>query len=497
MAYPVGPVSLARQAAGGFAWATATTVIARLLTVASTFALTRFLAPEEPGEVNLAFVLGSSAGAATAFGVGQYVAAHPRAGRDVGFHGTLLVVVAGVLSCLFSVAVAREAGSVMGCPGMAEYVPGLALAHFLERLGWVPRSLLVREMRFRAVGLRLAAGELTFAVTSVWLAAGGAGGDAIVFGNIARASLGTAYLLWATAPRDHLWPHPLSRGTLRRMLSFGLPITAAQFFRIGATSWDNSLMGMRFGEAAVGVYNQAYRLAELPAASVGDPLNDVLVPTFARLVDPAARRRGYFRAVSLVALIVLPMSAGLAVVAGDLVRVFYPPSYREVGPFLTALAGIGVARGISSLSGAYLQSMGRTRPAALSELALVACVLGAMTMLSRLGAVAAAAGVTAAFFVHAGVVVRALSSEGIALASVARAAARPAAACAPMVAAVSGLGWALGEMGVRPGAALGAEIVAGAAVYSVAAWVVARPVVRDFAAVAASVVSRRGASARG
>ncbi len=464
---------------------------ARLVTIGSTFALTRFLRPEVQGEVNLAFVLVSTLGIATGFGAAQFVAAHPREGRDAAFHGSVLVLGTGLLACLVCVACAGEAARLLHVPGMAAYVPGLALSHYLDRLSWLPRSLLVRDMRFRTLGLRVAAGELSFACSSVALAALGFGGGAIVGGNLIRAGAGLVFVLLVTDLRDHLSPCRLSMVTFRRILRFGLPITISHFLRIGATTWDNSLMGVHFGSAIVGVYNQAYRLAELPATALGDPLNDVLVPTFARLADPAARRAAFLRSAALLVLLLAPMTAGLAVVAPSLVEVFYPRAYAEVAPFLAALAIVGAVRSLLGLANAFLQVAGRTRSFIFIDAGLVVAVLGALSILSRWGAVAAACGVGLGFAASFGLTLHALRPEGLAIRGVLRAIARPVVACLPMMVAVWALGRGLAGANVPAAARLLAEILAGAAIYACGVLLLARALVQDFTGLAASIIRRR------
>lgn len=488
------PVSLARKAAGGLLWTTFATLGSRLLTIVSTFILTRYLAPDVQGEVNLAYVLVTTAGAATGFGVMQYVAARPKEGRETAFHGNVIVLTTGIVACLACLALRFDVAAWLKVPGMARYVPGLALAHYIERVQWVPRSLLVREMRFRTAGLRLAIGELIFAVTSVVLARMGEGGDAIVWANVVRSVSGVAFLFAVTSWRDHLLPCRLSLDTMKRLLRFGVPFTIASVFRMGGMSWDNSYMGFRFGEATVGVYNQAYRLAELPATSLGEQVNDVLVPTFARLEDPEARRRGFLRAVSLLAIVLAPMAAGLGAVAPTLVEVFYPRSYAAVGPFLVVLAAVGLARSFSNLSGAFLQVVRRTEGFVLIDLALVVTVLGFMVLLAPLGAVWASAGVSVAFVLSAVLSMRLLRPDGIAIRSVLAAAARPVAASLPMIAAVIAVRHGLTALGAPPAARLPVEIVTGALVYTGAAFLLAGAIARDLVSLGMSVVRRKKAA---
>ena len=488
------PVSLARKAAGSLLWATLASGVSRIVTIGSTFALTRYLTPEVQGEVNLAFVLVATLGATSALGVSQYVAASRDHGPEVCFHGAVLVLVTGLLVMVAAVAGGPAASRLLGAPGMVEHVPGLAIAHLVERCGWVPRSVLVRQMRFRVLGLRVALSEIAFAVSSVAFAALGRGGESIVLGNLVRSVIGLAFLFVVVDRREWLSPHRISREVLRRMLRFGLPLSASWLFRVGATTWDNSFMGYRFGEGAVGIYNQAYRLAELPATSVGDQCNDVLVPAFAKAEGREAKRRGFLRAASLATFVVAPMALGLGAVSGTLVEVFYPPEYAGVAPFLLVLAPLGLTRMLTALAGAFLQVAGRTRVFAAVDLALAVLVLGLMSVLARWGEVAACAGVLLAFLVNLVLILRCLRPDGVTIGDVGAAVARPLLAAVVMAGAVFSARGGLAGAGVPGAARLLVEVAGGAAVYTGMCFAIAPRVVSDFVGLARGVVARRRAA---
>lgn len=481
-------MSLAKKAAAGFIWTTAANLGSRFITLISTFILTRFLAPELQGEVNLAVVFVASVGAATTLGVGQFVTANPKEGRETAFHGSMLLIGAGLVGVVVCLLSAHQVAGWLKVPAMAQYVPGLVVSHMLDRMGWMQRSILLRDLRFRTFGFRVAIGEITYAFSSVLLASLDWGGDAIVAGNIARAAVSLGFLLVVTDFREYLTPFKLRAAILGRILRFGVPITVAGFFHVGATNWDNSFMGYRFGPATVGVYNQAYRLADLPVSTLGDQINDILIPTFARL-DAASRVRGFLRATALLSLLVFPVAAGLSVVAPTLVSVFYPPSYAGVAPFLIVLASLSMFRAIGNLAGAMLQVVNRTQVFAFIDLLLVVMVLGSMALLAPLGAVASSCGVGVAFTASVLLTVRALNPEGITVRAVAAAISRPFLACVPMVAAVLGARAVMGD--VAPALRLGAEVGVGVVSFAVSAFLIAGPVARDFIKVGRATMQRR------
>ncbi len=491
-------MSLAKKAAAGFLWTTLANVGGRLVTIVSTFFVARFVLPFDQGEFNSAFVIVYTASNATQLGVQQYLAANPTSGREVAFHGGVLTLGAGLIGCAIVLALGGPIANVIGSPGIAHYIPGLVAAHMIERVGWLPRNVLVRDMQFRKVGMRAFVGEVTFAGVSVALAARGWGGDALLFANLVRAVVGLAYLVSVTSWREYLEPCRLKLETFRSMLRFGMPISISMLFHYGATTWDNLFIAWRFGPATTGLYNQAYKLAELPATYIGEQINDVLVPTFARVSDPEARARGFLRAASLMALVVCPLAVGLGSVAYTAVQTFYPPTYAGVAPFLAVLASLSMFRSIGVLSAGLLQVVGRTRILAVIDLVLIVLLLGSMLILSSFGAVWAAVGVGIAFFLNAVHVVRELKPEGILLRSVAGALVGPMLACLLMAAAVFGVRQLLEPAGLHAALRLTIEVLVGAVAYVASAFVVARPIAQDFLALATSILQRRrGAPASG
>lgn len=484
-------MSLARKALLGFLWTTGANVGSRLVTIVSTFVLTHYLAPEVQGEVNVAVAIVAVLTFATTFGVGQFVAAHPKESRAVVFHGTLLSLAGGLLSMGAAMALAHPLSALLRTPDAAQYVPTLAVAFFIERMSWMPRQILARDMRFRLVGMRIAIGELVFASVSVGLAYADFGGNAIVYANFARSIIAIVFLTSVTEVRDYLEFSPLSGATFRRILAFGLPINHAGLLSVAATLGDNMLMARLFGAETVGLYNQAYRIAELPGTTVGDQVNDVLVPTFARLQDREARNRSLLRAVGLMGLVVFPMAVGLGAVAETAVQVFYSPEYRGVAPFLAVLATMSILRSLGTLAVGYLQVVGRTLQFIWIELVLVLSILITIAVLSPLGPVVSACGVGVGFSIHTLILMSRLQREGIRLIDCVRAALGPLLACLPMAAAVLGFRELIRPLGLPPVLVLVVEIAIGGVAFVVSAFLLASKSARDFVDLSKGIVRRR------
>lgn len=473
-------VSIARKAVRGAAWTIATGMLARLLGVVGTLVLTRFVAPSDYGEVSAATVLVLSANQFATLGLGQYVIAKQGGGPAVGFHATVFHVGLGVVALGAALALGGPLGPFLEAPGMGRFVPGLAVALFLERLSFVPERVLIRDMRFRVVAVSRSTSELVYTAVSVGLAYAGMGAMAIVIGNLARYALVTGLFVASVDRREWLAPTRLRRDIAADMIAFGLPLTLGSFIAVAAMRWDKLLVARLFGTAVMGQYVLAYSLADIPASHIGEQVGDVLLPSFARLL-PEKRREALVRSSALLALVIFPLAVGLGAVAPSIVAAFFDARWAGVAPLLSVLSAVSVMRPMGWTIGSYLQARGSTRPLFALEVLKLFVLLGSIAALGAFGPLAACAGVGVGFGVHSlacMAVVRRL--DGVPISSVLIGMLGPLVACAPMVGAVLLVRGALGASSPKEHvASLVAEIAAGGVAYCASAFVTASSSARE------------------
>ncbi|MFO0615975.1 MAG: oligosaccharide flippase family protein [Polyangiaceae bacterium] len=493
--------SLEKRTVMGAIWTTAASIGSRLIGVASTFVLTRFLPPDVQGEVGNTFILVSSASMISSLGLGQYIASQPKAGRAVSFHVTVYYLVAGLLAFGLCYALRGFLGHAFHIPHLDVFLPGLLFSVTLDRIATLPRNILARDMNFKVIGLRQAVGEVVYGGVTVLAAWQGFGGSSIVVGNIARGAIGILILGWVVDWRDWLEPTRLSPATTRKLFKFGLPLNVASFFHYGAGNWDNIIMGTSFNETTVGLYNQAYKLADLPATHIGEQIGDVLVPSFAHMEDPEERKRQLGRATGLLCLVIFPLAVGLGAVGETLVATAYTAEWAGVAPLLTILSVLSVVRPIGWLIGSYLQVVARSKAIMLLEIIKVGLIVGSMLLLTFVSRkagldekhvpIAAAAGVGVGYGLNAVFYLWSLRSEGIAFRAVVKPVIGPLLACLPMVAAILAVRFGFTFTKVPNWARLIAEITLGGLIYVPSALVIARTSARDFLGLLRNVLRRR------
>lgn len=485
-------MSNAAKTAHSIAWTIFTGVGSRAIGLVGTLVLTRYLTPNEAGEVSAAHVIVVSLNQFLTFGVGIYLVANPKAGRDVAWHATVLHVGMGAIAGLLAVALRHRLAPTFDAPGLVMYVPGLALAMFIERVAFMPERVLVRSMNFRRLGLSRAMAEIAMPVVAVATARAGAGGYALVWGNLARSV--TAFLMSAPAVERREWlePGPLSWATMKMLIGYGTWQSLAAFAANATRRWDNLVVSRLYGAGIMGAYNLAYNLADVPSIQVGEQITDVLLSSLANM-DQERRVAALVRASGLLALIMFPLAIGLGAVAPTVANTFLDPRWVLVGPLLMILSGMAIVRPLTGAILSYLQVRMRVRAVAMIEWATIVLILALLFTVGRVSPLWACVAVgltfTARLFIGCEVVRR---LEEVPVGAILARQWQPLLAAVPLAAAVLAVRHLFGPQphGLHSAPMLACEVTAGAVAYALGALVLAPRHAKDFLDLALRLIRR-------
>jgi lipopolysaccharide exporter len=511
--------TVAAKAFRGLFWMVTTGVGSRIVSLISTLLLTRYVLPEDYGEVQNTFIVCWMVDLVMQLGLPQYVATRADITPKQIHQATIYYHLLGTAALLLTWALAPVIGPRVGAPHMSAFMPGFVLAISLSRLATMPDRILVRQLRFRASSALRAGSEVTYALVSLGLAASSrrfdftfaghavifGGGFAIVWGNVARGLFRSVATIAVTKLRDWFAIVRLDRGTARELFSFGVPITIAGLGSIGARRWDNLVIANLYGSAASGIYNLAYNVADVPPSVVGESLGDVLAPTFANTA-PADRSRELVRWVGVSALVCFPLGVGLSAVAPSISWMFGDSWYSAV-PMIILLGSLSLTRPIIGTIFAYLQALGMGRTLMVLEWGKAIGIVVVMLALGHaMRAFASPAsnyhfGPNLACAAVGGVMVASTLSyqfvgakaAGIAPSKLIGPLFRPLLACVPMVLAVLAVRFLFGPVTGKPLQILRltCEVLAGAAAFIAGAFVIARSVTKDLIELLKSSLAKR------
>jgi PST family polysaccharide transporter len=486
-------MSLAHKAARGALWTVISSIGGRAVGVIGTLVITRFLAPEVIGEVSDAAILTMTANWITIWGFGQYTVVKGRGEerREVIWHATFFYLVLGIISIGAVAVFGGFFAPFFNAEKAAAFIPGMALAVFIRRLGAMPERILTQQMNFRPSGMALALGEVAFTATALPMAAYGYGGWSMVVANIVKSIVAVWILISAAGVKSWFTPTKLSWKRTKDMLGFGVPLGIQGVAHMASRYWDNLAISYYFGTGQLGAYNMAYNLADIPAVQVGEQIALVLLPSIAEL--PKERRaKALERSTAQLSLVIFPLAVGLGLIAYPLIAWILPKNdWQDVAPLLTVLACLSVFRPITWVLSAYMEAEQKTGRLMFLEIAKVAFIVGGIGVTAQWGVRAAAGAVGLAFGLTALAGIAMVVRHGPSPTRLAAGFIQPLAACAFMAAAV----W-LTHMGLRatglshPSVYVIIEIVVGSLAYVGAALVLCRETSKDLLQLLAKALKR-------
>ena len=283
------------------------------------------------------------------------------------------VLVGGGLAALL-VVLSPLVAAFYGEPRVGPLTAASGMLVLLGSLSGQPLSLLNRNMRFRslaiidimslAVGFLLAVGTALLFHTywAIWL---------LSFGS----TVTTFVLAWAlggfrpgrSAPSRQIFD----------MLRFGGNMTLYSFFTYFARNLDNVLIGKVWGDAALGLYDRAYKLMLLPLVFVNAPLQRLVLPILTKTRDEAPRYRSvYATALQTALAITMPLVIMLIVNADRVIALVLGPSWGDAALVFHWLSLASLMQLVTTTAGWLYISQGRAyhMMVAGAGSSLVACI---------------------------------------------------------------------------------------------------------------------------
>lgn len=347
-----------RRIINGFAWSMMAVAIMQVSQIVFGLVLVRLLSPHDYGLAGMALIFQSLVLAISDLSMGAALVQRreiTETDRSTVFWTSAFI---GTLLTLIGVAVSGPLAAFYGQPAVQPLFAAVSVTFVLVALQTTPASIMQREMRFRLLGMRSAAGVVVGALVGVTAAALGAGAWALIAQQISASACGTL-LLWACSrwrPR-----FTFSRESLRDLGSYGLNLFGSNVLAYAKNNADNLLVGRMLGSAALGVYAVAYNLMFLPLARLIIPIQDTLFPAYSRWQDDRERLAGaWLRVLRFIGAVLTPALLGVIVVAPDFVHVVLGNKWHAAVPVLQLLAVVALAQCLAQLGQRVLGAVDRT-----------------------------------------------------------------------------------------------------------------------------------------
>jgi O-antigen/teichoic acid export membrane protein len=384
--------TLGAAALRGIKWTTAAAVLTAVLQVGYTAVMARLLDPAAFGLVALAGVVLRFGGYFAEMGLGHAIVQRPQLSAydlRATFTGSLLlgVVVAGLFWVLapFSLLILKN-------PAVVPLVRALALGFVVASVGLTATSILRREMRFEVLAkLDVLAYVLAYGVVGLGAAWAGAGVWSLVAASLAQqllTSLGAFLVVRHPVRLLFGWQHYAA------LLGYGSRVSVISFLEFINSNLDTLLIGRLLGPVALGFYNRAFMLLFLPMYFLANSVAKVAFPAFSQVQQDVPRLRGlYLRSTTLVATLVLPLCAGVAIAAPEMVRVLLGAQWGPSVPVLQVLC-VAIPLNLTTLfAGVVADARANLARKVVLNVELILLLLGLFWLLRGYGLVGVAAAI--------------------------------------------------------------------------------------------------------
>jgi O-antigen/teichoic acid export membrane protein len=122
---------------------------------------------------------------------------------------------------------------------------------------------------------------------------------------------------------------------------------------------DDILVGKLLGTTALGYYQLGFRLARMPVTEINFTLAKVLFPAFSRIREDLDRfRSAYFRSLTVIVMITLPVSFGIFSLAPHAIPVFLGYEWEDSVPLVQMFSILGLLVSIGSTTTSVFQALG-------------------------------------------------------------------------------------------------------------------------------------------
>jgi len=419
------PVRLRGRIVRGGAWLGAHYGLRQLLNFFRVVIVARIVTPADVGVIGMAALAITLVRVFTETGLQQAVIHRGDESRDTLDTAWSVLLVRNAVITVALVVLAGVVAGFFSEPRAEGVVRLVSLVLLVEGLTNIAVVLFQKRLDFRLQALYQGGGDVFEFIVTVALVLVLRNVWALALGWIAGASarMVLSYVAEPRRPRFYM-----NRAILGALFGYGKWLTASSILLYILLNGDNLVVGRFMSTAALGFYQIAYTVSNLPATAISHVISNVMFPAYASMHGDRARlSRMYLRSLRMTALLSVPLSALIAALASVFVPVLLGEKWMATIPIMEVLAVFGLMRAFGATTGSVFLAIGRPDIRTLIQtLQVVIFVAVLYPMMRAWGLVGVAGAVTTyALTLNSYAVVRASRECGVAASRVAEALAVP------------------------------------------------------------------------
>ncbi|WP_262176639.1 lipopolysaccharide biosynthesis protein [Haloarcula laminariae] len=350
--------SVLQRAVKSGVWVGITKVAMRSSQMIMLVVLARLLSPAQFGLMGISLLMLSGTRKFTRFGLDAALIQKEDSNVDSYLNTTwCLEVGRGLLLFGILFTAAPFAATQFGEPSAAPLIRTLGLVPLVHGLRNPAVVYFEKDLAFHKSFLYKASGGLAQLVVGIGYALYSPTVWALVFASLAKPAARTtvSYLL------DDFRPRPFPKlGAAKELIQFGKWMTGGSILGFIASEGDDAFVGWFLSATALGFYQYAYRMADMPATQLSGVLSQVTFPAYSAIQrDLGEVRQAVLQTTRLTAFFAFPMAFGIALVAPSFVPVVLGEQWLPMVTAMQILAFYGLFHAVTRNFGELWKSQGR------------------------------------------------------------------------------------------------------------------------------------------
>jgi O-antigen/teichoic acid export membrane protein len=180
---------------------------------------------------------------------------------------------------------------------------------------------------------------------------------ALVFGLLAGnfVRFFVSYLVHPYRPRINL---DLKKA--KELFGFGKWIMGSTILIFLITQGDDIFVGKLLGATALGFYQMAYRISNMPTTEITHVISQVTFPAYSKLQDDISKlKEAYLKVLQVTAFLSFPIAGLIFVLAPDFTKIFLGEKWMPMVPAMQVLVFAGLVRAIAATAGPVFYAVGK------------------------------------------------------------------------------------------------------------------------------------------
>jgi len=302
------------------------TTISFVLQFLSTLILARIFVPEDFGIVSAVLIIVGYVDIFWMAGIGPAIVQKKDLTNEDISTGFTTSISLGIIMMIFSISGSKLIANIINIESNV-MVGIFSLSFLINSLGYVPLSLVQRNMKFKIIFRKELLSNLIFIISAVIMGIYGLGVWGLVYANLFKYGTSTIVSVLGCKEKIRIGFHLAS---FKELLFFGGGYSLSRFFSETASQGDYFIITQTMGSYSLGIYNRAYQLVAIPATLLGQAIDQVFFPVMSKLQeDNKALSKMFYLNTLFFSSLFFPMGIALFVLSEEVILVLLGKTWIE------------------------------------------------------------------------------------------------------------------------------------------------------------------------